>query len=79
MDPESKGASSSRADERQRQDSESTVTSSLSAQPVKGRYVLVRELGRGGFGVTYLARDLELASRKVVVKCLRKDRADDAW
>lgn len=79
MDPESKGASSDTADERQQQDRESTVTASLRAPPLKSRYVLVRELGRGGFGVTYLARDLQLSSRNVVVKYLRKDRADDAW
>jgi eukaryotic-like serine/threonine-protein kinase len=79
MDPESTGAPSERPDERQQQDRETTVTASLRTPPVKGRYVLVRELGRGGFGITYLARDLQLSSRNVVVKYLRKDRADDAW
>jgi serine/threonine protein kinase/tetratricopeptide (TPR) repeat protein len=46
---------------------------------LKGRYELVRELGRGGFGVTYLATDAEVASRKVVVKILQKRRSEDAW
>ena len=53
---------------------ESSVRDSL-----KGRYQLVRELGRGGFGVTYLATDTEVASRKVVVKVLQKRRSEDAW
>jgi len=54
-------------------------TGSLVQHSLKGRYRLVRELGRGGFGVTYLATDEEVASRKVVVKVLAERRADDAW
>lgn len=46
---------------------------------LKGRYVLIRELGRGGFGISYLATDSEVASRKVVVKVLLKHRSEDAW
>ena len=46
---------------------------------LKGRYLLGTELGRGGFAVAYLATDLELASRKVVVKVLNEQRADDSW
>src|SRR5450631_3076779 len=45
----------------------------------KGRYALVRELGRGGFGTTYLAADTELAGRSVVVKVLFQQHALDAW
>jgi len=45
---------------------------------LKDRYLIQRELGRGGFGVVYLAQDEHLLSKKVVVKVLL--RADlDSW
>jgi serine/threonine-protein kinase len=37
---------------------------------LKDRYLIERELGRGGIGVVYLARDKQLLSREVVVKIL---------
>src|ERR1035441_6603568 len=45
---------------------------------LNSRYLIEREIGRGGFGVVYLARDLQLHSKTVVVKALI-DRADDGW
>lgn len=60
-------------------DDQATPTQSLIQNSFKGRYVLVRELGRGGFGTTYLATDTELAGRNVVVKVLFQQRASDAW
>ncbi len=44
-------------------------------QLIKNRYLLDRELGKGGMGIVYLARDQELSRREVVVKFLRDDLA----
>lgn len=55
------------------------ASQSILEKPLQGRYLLLRELGRGGFGTTYLAADQQVASRKVVVKVLLERRAEDAW
>lgn len=47
----------------------------MSASRIEDRYEIVRPLGQGGFGVTLLARDLQL-DRPVVIKVLRP-RGDD--
>ena len=45
---------------------------------LKGRYLIERELGSGGFGTVFLARDTQLHKKAVVVKILR-DLHDDGW
>jgi serine/threonine protein kinase len=49
---------------------------------LKERYIIERELGRGGLGVVYLARDTHLRSRLVVIKTMlgAQDRTvNDDW
>jgi hypothetical protein len=46
---------------------------------LKDRYLIERELGRGGIGVVYLARDQRLLSRPVVVKVLAANASDRAF
>jgi predicted Ser/Thr protein kinase len=45
-------------------------------QTLAGRYSIDRELGRGGMGVVYLAREVHL-DRLVAIKLLPPDKADD--
>jgi serine/threonine protein kinase len=47
--------------------------------PLQGRYAIEKELGRGGIGAVFLARDTKLHSRLVVIKVLLDDLAQDAW
>ena len=46
---------------------------------IKNRYRIERELGRGGFGIVYLARDEQLSSRPVVIKVLLDRASNDEW
>ncbi len=46
---------------------------------IKGRYLIERELGRGGVGVVYLARDQQLHSKQVVIKALQDKSYQNAW
>lgn len=44
-----------------------------------GRYLILQELGRGGFSWVYLASDEKVMSKKVVVKVLQDKRVRDEW
>jgi serine/threonine protein kinase, bacterial len=49
----------------------------LSAERLNNRYEIIRELGDGGFGKTYLVRDTQMPSaRECVVKQLKPHRTD---
>lgn len=57
-------------------DSATLIHSSFASAPLpigstlNNRYLIERELKRGGFGIVYIARDLQLHSRPVVIKVL---------
>ncbi|HXM34003.1 MAG TPA: protein kinase [Pyrinomonadaceae bacterium] len=54
--------------------------SSLIGQKLGGRYLIEKELGRGGMGAVYLARDKpELHARPVVVKVLLEEALKNDW
>jgi eukaryotic-like serine/threonine-protein kinase len=46
---------------------------------LKGRYLIERELGRGGIGVVFLARDERLHGMPVVIKFLLDDAGRNKW
>ena len=48
-------------------------------QLFKDRYLIDKELGRGGIGIVYLARDQQLMSKAVVVKVLLEETGQDSW
>jgi serine/threonine protein kinase len=46
---------------------------------ISERYVIEKELGRGGVGITYLARDQQLYSMPVVIKVLIEKPGNGEW
>jgi serine/threonine protein kinase len=62
--------------------SEPTVpgqTQPLIGATLDGRYFIERSLGQGGMGQVYLAKDLQLHSRAVVVKLLLEETCQDEY
>jgi serine/threonine protein kinase len=56
-----------------------TTSGSYSGLLLKDRYLIEREIGRGGIGRVYLARDRQLLSRPVVIKVLMTDGDNQAF
>lgn len=46
---------------------------------LEGRYLVDRKLGEGGFGSVYLASDIKVNSRKVVIKILHAEETSNDW
>jgi serine/threonine-protein kinase len=55
------------------------VGATLVGTAVDGRYLVERELGHGGIGKVYLARDLTLHHRPVVIKVLLQASLNDSY
>ena len=49
----------------------------LTGKLLDGRYLIESQLGRGGLGVVYLARDTKLLDKRVVVKVLLEQLGDE--
>jgi eukaryotic-like serine/threonine-protein kinase len=55
------------------------VPDSQAGQLIAGRYLLEKEIGRGGAGTVYLARDGNVHDRQVVVKLLHSHWLHSSW
>jgi tRNA A-37 threonylcarbamoyl transferase component Bud32 len=52
---------------------------SLSGMTLDNRYAIRKELGQGGVGAVYLARDLKLHDKPVVIKILLEKSLQNSW
>lgn len=60
-------------------DSRASVADELVGSTIEGRYLVEKELGHGGIGSVYLARDLTLHHRPVVIKILSQASLQDPY
>jgi serine/threonine protein kinase len=63
-------------DETVLREAKSLLSCDMSHEIIADRYRIERELGRGGFAVTYLASDLQLFGRNVAIKILNTLQPD---
>jgi serine/threonine protein kinase len=61
------------------QDSGVSSADELIGSTIDGRYLIEKELGHGGIGTVYLARDLTLHNKPVVIKVLLRASLRDAY
>ncbi|HNJ44223.1 MAG TPA: serine/threonine-protein kinase [Acidobacteriota bacterium] len=51
----------------------------LPGMKLHGRYLIEKEIGHGGIGVVYLARDVQVHERPVVIKMLLESSINNQW
>lgn len=61
------------------EDSSPSLTDKLIGSTIDGRYLVEKELGHGGIGAVYLARDLRLHNKPVVIKILLQASLQDPY
>src|SRR6185312_1584309 len=60
-------------------DLDSSAPEDLIGKTVEGRYLIEKKLGAGGMGSVYLARDLRLHHRRIVIKILSQASLKDPY
>jgi serine/threonine protein kinase len=61
------------------EDTRAPLADELIGSTIDGRYLVERELGHGGIGAVYLARDLRLHNKPVVIKILLQASLQDPY